>query len=421
MVNIFKKILSHEIARNSALLSAGTFASQFLAIVTTPMISRLYGPEIIGESNVVVLIAQILLPISAMSIPFLIVTSRDYAEARDAYFASVLASAIVAVLVMFIIATNGLVSNLNSEIVGLCLLPFFVIFYGLAQANQYFLTREGNFGYIAISAFCGIAFTQLMKIFGGFFELGGFYLVFSSLAGAFISFSVFCFFVFKCKKIKSSDLKKQLKCASIFFRKNIKYISYKVPQGFVNATSQTAPPLMFGLFYGSTQLAFYSMANMFVSAPSLIISKPIAEVLFPLISNRLKSDEQVGPILTRTVIMLAVIGIFPLFLFIFYSDLLVVWFFGDKWSGVSVYAFYLSLWLYVSFISRPFVYVFTILRKEKEYFYHEIISCIFRLLVIYLGFLLWDSDKLSIALLSFVGVFFNIVIICRAFFLISNR
>lgn len=141
VLNIVKK----RFIRNVLILSSGTAGAQFIGILLSPVITRLYGPEAYGLMGTFMAIVAIIGPISALTYPISIVLPKDEKDAKGLVKLSLIItfviSTIVGVLLLFF--NNQIITLLGIEEIGgfIFLLPIVILLAGFYQViEQWFIT-----------------------------------------------------------------------------------------------------------------------------------------------------------------------------------------------------------------------------------------------------------------------------------------
>src|SRR5699024_10541627 len=133
-----KSIFQKSFIRNVLLLVTGTAGAQLITVLVSPIITRLYGPEAFGIMGTFSAIANIIIPIAALTYPVAIVLPKKDNEAKTLIKLSISISMVLSIISLFIIMlfhnqiTN--IFNLTSISNFLYLIPMVFIFAGFMQS-----------------------------------------------------------------------------------------------------------------------------------------------------------------------------------------------------------------------------------------------------------------------------------------------
>lgn len=152
--NILRKILpKSQFARGVSVLIGGTAGAQLLAVLATPLLTRLYGPEDFGVLAVFTAMLAFFTVISAgryeLAIP-LPESDQDAAHVTVLGFALVLCTTLIAAVV-FLVWPQQIAKAINApQLAGyLWLIPFGVFFLGSYQVFSSWAVRKKQFSELA--------------------------------------------------------------------------------------------------------------------------------------------------------------------------------------------------------------------------------------------------------------------------------
>jgi O-antigen/teichoic acid export membrane protein len=179
----------------------------------------------------------------------------------------------------------------------------------------------------------------------------------------------------------------------------------------INGMAQGLPVLMLASFSGPAAAGFYSLSKSVLAAPVLLIGKSVGDVFYPRIAEAAQRSEPVFPLLFKATAALAGVGCAPFILAVVFGPGLFAFVFGAEWVTAGEYARWLSLWLFFGFLNRPSVMTIQTLGLQGLFLVYEVVSVMLRVLALLVGFLVYSSDLVAVALFSLTGVLLNIVLI----------
>jgi O-antigen/teichoic acid export membrane protein len=186
---------------------------------------------------------------------------------------------------------------------------------------------------------------------------------------------------------------------------------FRAPQMLINGMAQGLPVLMLASFSGPAAAGFYSLSKSVLAAPVLLIGKSVGDVFYPRIAEAAQRSEPVFPLLFKATAALAGVGCAPFILAVVFGPGLFAFVFGAEWVTAGEYARWLSLWLFFGFLNRPSVMTIQTLGLQGLFLVYEVVSVVLRVLALLVGFLVYSSDLVAVALFSLTGVLLNIVLI----------
>src|SRR5699024_9372101 len=85
--------------------------------------------------------------------------------------------------------------------------------------------------------------------------------------------------------------------------------------------------------------------------------------------------------------------------------------FGDEWKTAGEYARWISLFSYSTLINRPSVRSMPVLSAQGFHLVFTILRMIMRSIALFIGFILYDSDIIAVALFGIVSFITNIMLL----------
>src|SRR5690625_3195626 len=81
MKQLFEKVFKSKFIKNVTIMATGAAGAQIIALLTLPIITRLYGPEAYGILGTFNSFVNIIVPIAALTYPIAIVLPKSQVEA----------------------------------------------------------------------------------------------------------------------------------------------------------------------------------------------------------------------------------------------------------------------------------------------------------------------------------------------------
>ncbi|MGE7689352.1 lipopolysaccharide biosynthesis protein [Lysinibacillus sp. NPDC097214] len=411
MKKLINSIITKPFVRNIIILASGTAAAQAISILLSPIITRLYGPEAYGLMGTFMAIVAILTPIAALTYPIAIVLPKTDAEAKGLIHLSLTISVIIAgtISVILLVFNQTIIDLFQlSEIRSfLYLIPITILCAGILQVAEQWLIRKKQF---KISA--RVTFLQALLSQGSIVSIGLFYpmasilVIIQSLREGLRAFLMFLF-------MKKTDGNPLVKVENKKFSKKIllkKYNDFplfRAPEVFLNALSQSLPILMLTSFFGPASAGFYSISKTVLNVPTQLIGKSVGDVFYPRIAEAANNNEDLPKLIKKATISLAIIGIVPFGIVIMVGPWLFSNVFGPDWLSAGEYARWIALWSFFAFINQPSVRTLPVLSEQVFQLKYTVFMLLTRIIMLGIGYYVFSSDELAIALFGISGAFLN--------------
>nr|WP_263324295.1 oligosaccharide flippase family protein [Neobacillus sp. Marseille-Q6967] len=427
-----KKFIHKPFVRNVFLLATGTAAAQAVTMALSPFITRLYGPEVFGLSGVFTAVVEIIVPIAALTYPIAIVLPKSDKAAKGlirlSLYISIIIALLIAILVILFNQTIVKIFNIEEIAPFLYLLPLVILFAGLLQVTEQWLIRKKQFKITAKVTFFQSLFLQGSKFGFGFFYPVASVLIFLTVFGQFMKALQLIILAKKTnyKHNEVENINPEPYSIRGLAKKHIDFPLFRAPQSFINAVSSSLPILMLTSFFGPASAGFYSIGITVLSIPSQLIGKSVGDVFYPRIADAANNGENLSYLIKKATLALGAVGIIPYGMVGVFGPWLFGFVFGPEWIQAGEYARWISLGVYFMFIYQPSVRALPVLSAQPFHLKFTIITLITRLAVLSVGYYVFSSDIVAIALYSISGALLNLLLIqqtlirCKTFNTIPN-
>src|SRR5699024_4417065 len=135
--------------RNVIMIVAGTAGAQAIAMIMSPIITRMYGPEAFGMMGTFSSIINILVPIAALAYPIAIVLPKRDINAKKIIELSLIITVFndILSLIILLFFNNSIVNLFNLKEISnyMFLIPLVILFGGFMQVSEQWLIRTKQF------------------------------------------------------------------------------------------------------------------------------------------------------------------------------------------------------------------------------------------------------------------------------------
>ena len=409
----FKKVWHSRFARSVAILASGTAAAQAITMAFSPLITRLYGPEVFGLLGVFVTLISILAPIAALTYPIAIILPKKDSHAMGiaklAFSIALIVSTITAIVLFFLGDLLLRLVKSDALLDYIMLVPLAMMFAAMLQINQQWLIRKKQFkltAKIAIAQAFIISSTQ--AIFGWLNPIPAVLIIIATFSAILHAFMMLIGIKYN-PSAQATMLPHDLPEKISQLAKNYKeFVIYRTPQVFMNAVSQSLPILMLASFFGPTASGFYTIGKMVLGMPSTLISKSMGDVFYPRITEAAHKNENLTSLVSRATFALAMIGFIPFAIVIISGPYLFGVVFGSEWVMAGEYARWLAFWFYTMFFTTAIAQTIPVIRQQKLDLIFTVYKVSVRLLSLTAAFIFLKEDYLVVAVFSIVSALVNL-------------
>src|SRR5699024_1240372 len=318
---------------------------------------------------------------------------------------------IISILVLYLFNKNIIsLFNLDDIQFLIYLIPLVILFAGIMQVSEQWIIRTNQFSINAKTTFFQSAITNLSKVGIGFFYPTAVVLVViqactEGLKALLISLSV------KKSNYKSNNNSEEVLSTKKLIKKHKDFPLYRAPEELFSSLSQNLPILLLTSFFGPAAAGFYTIGRTVLSMPSRLIGKAIGDVFYPRITEAANTGENLSKLIKKATYALVGVGIIPFSLVILFGPFLFTLVFGSEWTTAGEYARWIALFSFSTFINKPAVKSMPVLNAQRFHLLFTIFRATTRALALVVGFLVFDSDIVGVALFGIVSFITNIMLI----------
>jgi O-antigen/teichoic acid export membrane protein len=406
-VDLLHRILKSPFVRNVAVLSSGTILAQVITALATPVLSRIYGP---AEFGILALFLSIL-AVSAEAV------SARYESAvvlpkDDDDGANVLALACLVVLFTSLLSIAGvalfgraLAHRLDSpELAGfLWWIPLALFSVGIFRSLGQWATRKKQFPTISVTQVVRSIVIAVIQIASGIAGIGA-----SGLIGGRVAGEVSGTSMLWVRMRDGMDLRRRVswKRMKELAREYSDFPKFSLPQGVLNAFSQSIAAFLLVFFFDEAIVGIYAMSHRVLVLPMRLLSSSVRQVFLQRASETRAHGGSVYPLLLKTTLGLASVVILPVLVLILLGPQLFGFVLGPEWVPAGEYARWMAVWLFFVYLNPPTIVLTQVLRKNHYLLIYDIALFICRSLTLVIGGLNYGPLTV-VAAFSLVGAVFN--------------
>lgn len=407
-----------------ATMMSGKSVASLIALVTMPIIARLFSPRDFGIAALFLSTSTLISNIGALRYEVALVLPDRESEAillMACTYRILVGICLLLLVVVGVYEACGVSAEvIDSMGIWIWFLPLGVLLMTMIQIQENWLARRKSFKVVATSMVVGTTVTGGSRI--GFGYLSG-SSVFGLIAGQMIG--QVCRLAVQ-KSASSEGLRATFsRIGWAQFRRITAHYSdfprLTAPAALLTAAGQQLPVVLLGVLFTPAVVGYYSMATRLTHSPIVIVANSMRRVFLQKaaeINNRGKSLAFAFAVSTGG---LALLGAFPLAILWFFGQPLTVWLLGDRWTEAGRYLEIIAPWLFMLWVTAPSNPVFVVLRKQKLWLNMQISATVFRLGTFALAYVLSAGPEWTLGAFVTATVIGNVFIICMALYLILNH
>ena len=348
--------------RNILTLVSSALFAQILALLLTPILTRLYSPEEFGVFTAFISYSGTLAAFIFLSLELAIVKSKSSRE---------LSSVLGLMLVVSILLLSILSITIYSESTFYTLIGFDklfdikvlvllgVLFSATNLVLNQFITRKEKFSVYAKSQVC---FVALRFVFSYLFFYFGF-----TQYGLVFGFTLATILIIIYLSYSTEIYKETLSLKKIYFfavfRKHKKLVIFNTPSNLINILIINFPLFFILKNFGLEAAGLFGLAYRMVMLPVTLVNKAIGQVIYKRFSAMSILDKTMFAFIIKNILFLTLS--FPGFALLYlFGEEIFSFIFGVEWRIAGEYAALMTPFIFLSFLISPLSYYFVAYDKS---------------------------------------------------------
>lgn len=386
---------------------SGTMFAQIIVVLSSPLLTRLYGPEAFGILAIFSSITTMVGVIACMSLEYAILLPKEDKEAANLLGMSLIIVVIVTSLTLPVVYFGGdLIARLfRAPELGpyLLLVPPSIFISGIFLALNSWNSRTKHFGRLAVAQVTQSFASTGIRLGSGFagYATGG-NLIGAQVVGSLISTGVLGGQIWRDDRVL---LRGSISWKGMLdgLKRYKKFPLIDSGSRLLNAASWQLPVFLLAAFFSPAVAGFYALGFMIFQMPMNLIGGSIAKVFLQRVS--VARFDGTLPLLVENVFrVLVIVGVFPMLTVTVLGPEIFSVVFGDIWAEAGLYAQILGLWAFVWFISAPLSSIWAVLEKQEFGLVFTTLNFVTRLISLILGALA-GSPIIALILFAISGFF----------------
>jgi O-antigen/teichoic acid export membrane protein len=393
-------------------LAVGAALSQMILLLSTPFLTRLYGPEEYGSFGLFGMSVAVLVPLCGMCLSSALVLAEDDRErvalAQTAICGTIFFSGSLSVLLGVVAISTSLRTGIGTA--------SWLVWWSLAVIATV-LTVAGQFAYqgdvlrqdfrsAASRMLSNAIFSTSSRAVFGLIWPSGLMLAFGQLIGLAVAAG-------SLRRINPTQVGWQVDWSLI--KKYREFPLHQSWQQIVNVLSRMMPIPLFAVAFGVAMAGHYSVAMLALGVAGQVIGKAVGDATLPEFARAHRLGSGLRILLRRSTLQLALLGLLPFSFFFLAGPQLFVLFFGDEWREAGEFARWMAPWLFVSFLNAPSLNVINILRLQAWASRLNLVTFVARVAALFSGVYLLQSAVWGVVMFAIAGLLHNALLIAVAF------
>lgn len=345
--------------RAFGLVSGATASGQIIALISVPLLSRIYDTTDFGEYGVFVAVGTALSALGCLRLDLAVPRADDKKASEEIAAAGIMCAGLFSlVLLSLAIALKGTIPGIELGHVGVLLLPVSVYVGAVWLVLNQLAIRRGQFRIVAARALIQPAVAFAFQGAWMLVSMPGPGLIIGYLAGQTVAAA--CYLADSRGSMASS--------LGTFWRTLLAHRSYimvMTPQGVLNSVNVQLPLLMMSWLYSAQTTGFFSMTQRVMGVPIGLVGITMGQVYISFLAERRsESPATVTALFNRVSAALALGGLALILGTLLLAPPLFGFVLGPQWMPSARYAQLASVMYGAQLIAAPLATTLVVMRQE---------------------------------------------------------
>lgn len=363
----------------------GVGFAQVINIIISPILTRLFTDEYFGHFSLFLSTFSLLSVVATGRYEYSIVLPKKSTEALYLFQLTNIINIITFLLftILLLVFFDSITKLLNFEnnSYWLYFVPISVFIFSQYQSLNFLSNRIKLYSNIAKSKVLQSIILAITSILIGYFFNLKYGLIYAQIIGQITALIVLVFYSKKYIKEMSFSYHKLL----VLAKKYKKFPLANMPHAFVNALKEFLSILLINSFFLTNILGQYYLVTRILKIPVILLGTSISQVFYKHSVEKYNKNISIQNDVKKLLFKLTLLGIIPLIIVYFFSEILFITFFGELWTYSGQLSKAISIYIFFHFVAAPLSVIPLILNKQDLAFFWGLVESLLFVSLILLG------------------------------------
>lgn len=400
-------------------VGGGNLIGQAIAIITTPILSRIYSDVAYGDRAIIVSTAAIIINLSTLGLNSAIMKPEDDEESKmvftTALYMNIAVSTVVALISVVLQNFFHLIDVSGSYGIALLLTWLYMIIYTAQSLVLIYTNRKGQYNRLFFNPIIGAVANIVLAIPLG---LAGF-----GYEGFLVTTIISQFIQVVHMAWKDNPIYKHFHWRDFVhvLKDNKEYILFQYPSNFLSNTATEYPTQFLGRNFSSGELGSYSMCLNILKYPIRLISAPVSTVYFRTATEYYRQGKNLADFTYKMISKILIYSLIPVAFCCVFSEKIFAFTLGTTWTMAGTIAAIKAVEYVMLFCSDCVSYCRVSIGKQRSNLIYAIIRIVVIIVFSGTGYALFHTLMGTIVMITVGNTLLNVLDMALNFYWLNKK
>ena len=335
-------------------VGSGQLIAQCMALISVPILSRIYTDTAYGDTALITSTAAILISFSTLGLNSAVMKPAEDEESKTVFTTAFLSNLIICTgfscICVIMFGKMKLFDVSESYGAALLVMWLYAVLTSTSALMNIYSNRKGKYNKLFFNPIIGAAANFVVAIPLGLLGFGYMGFMITNIVQALI---ICIHLMWKDVPFKKHYRPKDFKRVFIEYKD---YVIYQYPANFIGNFGIEYPTQYLGRMFSTTQLGSYSMCVRVMKYPIRLIATPISTVYFRTATIYHREGKNLAEFTYKMISRILLISAVPVGVFIFTSETIFAFVLGSPWREAGHIASFLIIQYVLLFCSQTTSY-----------------------------------------------------------------
>ena len=401
--------------KNVARISSGTVIGQIISVISLPIITRIYGAEIMGVWAIIYAIAVIINTLSDVGLIQSIMVEDESSVQRTYSVVSTLIVIIDLAAIAVVYFYCAVILDYDSSLI--LVTVFFTFIYSISlqfvQLSYTWLNRNKEYSVLMKNPIINQGSIMFFSIVLGLAGCKQYGYYIGVTAGQLLTL-----LHMKRHLPAKTPWPTVLDIKEVII-KNKEFVKYQMPTNLTLQFRNQLPNLLIGGLFGNTMLGYFSVSQKLLNIPVTFIGQALGKVFYQRCSEMQREGQKLGEFIYRNLSRAMMLAFVPMALLAAYGDAAVVIFFGREYAVSGIIVRIIVFRAFFTFVSSATQGMDIVLKKQQYAMFAGIVQTLAIALAVLLSYYFFNDIIVCSIMITIAFICVQITYFCVMFKVMS--